>query len=196
MSRKPVDFKALKNVTFEQAAAFLNLSLYKQEGQEFRYRCPRCSSDKDGNTHKRGLAIHPDKGFTCHISGKKGTDAVALVAHCENVSQYDAGVMLEEQFLHSSPSQSRKAKAEDRREPMHPVAEMLGLSADLMEAIGVSYSDTEERLLIPLRAQDGRSIGNLGIATRADQKPLLQFPEGVEPINQSPEDLRALFRVV
>lgn len=208
--RPTVDFKALKAITLEQAISFLDLVLYKKEGEELRLRCPICSGDKEGSTHNRGLAIHPDKGFTCHISGKKGTDAVALVAHVRGISQYDAGAMLQAHFLKGDvPRETTDVlKPLDYLETSHPVADMLGLTPATLEALGGGYAPRgtmAERLLIPLRLPDGTLVGYAAIATKIDQE-VLKFPANLEAMcskkpeaskkSAGPDELRKLFRLV
>lgn len=229
MSRPPVDFKKLKEISFEQTIGFLTeLKLYKREGVQLRFRCP-CGGD-----NQRGLSVHPDNGFTCFESKKSGTDAVALVAHVRTISQYEAGRLLEEHFFpsrtapkaHSAPSPA-KVEPDGRRgfsplgylETSHPVAEMLGLSAATLDALGGGYAPKGtmiSRLLIPLRMESGRLVGYLGIATKEEHAPLLLFPDNLEhrcledeprseqpkeeaapePATPSPDALRKLFRVV
>lgn len=218
MTRPPVNFKALKEITFEQAIAFLTeLKLYKKEGEQLRFPCPACGGD-----NKRALSIHPVNGFRCFASTKKGSDAVALVAHVRRIAQYDAGRLLEDHFLGErredrAPSPARKAepdgggelRALDYLEPEHPVADMLGLSAATLQALGGGFAPRGTmagRLLIPLRMNDGSLVGYLGIATKEEQEPLLRFPDNLEERctsartensrTQSPDHLRKLFRVV
>jgi len=220
MSRSPVDFKALKEVSFEQTIAFLSeLKLHKREGEQLRFPCPAC-----GGENKRALSIHPAQGFHCFASGKKGSDAVALVAHVRRMSQYDAGRLLQDHFLgreveERAPSAASSA-LDGRREPLqapldylvheHPVADLLGLSAATLEALGGGFAPKGTmagRLLIPLRMDDGRLVGYLGIATKEEQQPLLRFPDNLEERctaqpkveveeKPQPDQLRKLFRVV
>lgn len=214
MSKTPVDFKALKTITFEQAIDFLTeLKEPKREGDQLRFACPACN---DGN--KRALSINPAKGFQCFAGKKSGNDAVALVAHVRNISNYDAGKLLEDRFLAKpaarAPSAASTASG-GRREPLqtpldylehtHPVADLLGLSAATLEALGGGFAPKgtmSGRLLIPLRMPDGALVGYLGIATSEDQEPLLLFPKNLEErvttktATDTPENLRKLFRVV
>lgn len=212
--RPSVDFKALKSVTLGQAIEFLTeLKLYKREGQQLRFPCPSCGGDK------RALSVNMDAGFRCFESGKHGSDAVALVAHVRSVSQYDAGRLLEEHFLKAQRAPSAaKAEPDGRGELQaldylvheHLVAEMLGLSAATLEAMGGGYAPRGTmagRLLIPLRMNDGALVGYLGIATKEDQEPLLRFPDNLEERctakpkvavaeKPQPDQLRRLFRIV
>jgi hypothetical protein len=213
MARKAVDFKALKNLTFEQTISFLSdLGKPKREGEQLRFACPGCKSDDP-----RSLSINPTKGFRCFESNKSGTDAVALVAHVRNISQYEAGLLLQDEFLSAGAEKAPSAaqaggelQALDYLVHEHPVAEMLGLSAATLKALGGGYAPRGTmagRLLIPLRMEDGRLTGYLGIATKEDQEPLLKFPANLEEQctskqvkateqKQQPEELRKLFRVV
>lgn len=196
MDRRP-DFKRLKDVSLQQAVEFLKeLGKPKMERGEMRFACPACGED---DKH-RALAVHPTDGFTCYKRGKKsGTDAVSLVAHVRGVSQTQAAIMLEDHFFpHARPAQrtpSPPAKAEpDGR--ADDVAQMLGIGPATLDELGTR--DEDERLVIPLRRGDGVQIGTLGIATRADQKPLLlfTFEEKAEEQKPAPDELRKLFRVV
>jgi hypothetical protein len=220
MARQPVDFRALKEITFQQAIDFLSeLKLYKREGDQMRFACPACGGDD-----KRALSINPEKGFRCFEGNKTGTDAVALVAHVRGISQYDAGRILQDHFLSGQkPARAPSAASsalDGRREPLqapldylvheHPVADLLGLSAATLEALGGGYAPKGTmagRLLIPLRMEDGRLVGYLGIATKEDQEPLLRFPDNLEERctaqpkveveeKPQPDQLRKLFRVV
>ena len=118
-----------------------------------------------------------------------------------------------------------EGEQEDRREQLraldylvheHPVIEVLGLSAVTMEALGGGFAPRGTmlgRVCIPLRMEDGTLVGYLGIATREDMAPLLQFPKNLEKrcldtLNgdatpdaepeqkPEPDNLRKLFRVV
>lgn len=221
MPRQPVDFKALKEITFEQTIDFLTeLKLHKREGDQLRFACPGCNSDD-----KRSLSINPGKGFRCFESNKHGSDAVALVAHVRNIPQYDAGRLLQDFFLAerrsapTAPSPAKKVEPEGRRESLqpldylehsNPVAEMLGLSAATLKALGGGYAPRGTmigRVLIPLRMSDGVLVGFLGIATKEEQEPLLKFPDNLEErctsrpkveeeAKPQPDQLRRLFRIV
>jgi hypothetical protein len=187
MTRPPVDFRKLKSITLEQAIGFLpELKLHKREGDQLRYPCPACGGD-----NKRALSVNVESGFRCFAGSKSGTDATALVAHVRGISNYEAGRLLEEHFF--------SARAEQpSRKPEEPtdVASMLGISPDALDALG-GYE--AERLVIPLRKADGTQIGTLGIATRADQSPLLAFDFDEKALvaeKPAPDDLRKLFRVV
>jgi hypothetical protein len=57
-----------------------------------------------------------------------------------------------------------------------------------------------DRILMPLRTETGELKGYCGIATKAEQAPLLLFPRSLEarckPTKPEPDELRKLFRVV
>ena len=227
--RPPVNFKRLKQITFEQAVQFLSeLPKPKWEKGEMRFACPACGEDDK----KRALAVHPTDGFTCYAARGKGfpknkcsgNDATALVAHVRGISNYDAGHQLEVHFFGGpearAPDPPDKAEPDGTGEPLEPltylvpeheVVELLGLSAATLKALGGGYAPKGTmigRLLIPLRMEDGRLVGYLGIATKADQEPLLRFPDNLEarcvtsappaaaPEKPAPDALRKLFRVV
>jgi hypothetical protein len=65
------------------------------------------------------------------------------------------------------------------------------------------------RVVIPLRLPDGKLVGYLGIATKADQEPLLKFPSNLEemcgtarppepeePEKHTADEMRKILRVV
>ena len=123
--RSPVDFKALKAITFEQAIDFLKeLEEPKREGDQLRFACPAC---RDGN--KRALSVNPDKGFQCFSGKKTGNDAVALVSHVRAVTSYEAGRLFEEHFLNkrqvSRAPSAAKATVEGRSVPNIPASVLL-----------------------------------------------------------------------
>ena len=96
MTQPYVDFSAIKErVGMADAITFLNLKLTKQEGDQHRFACPACKGGND-----RALSINIGKGvFRCFEDrGKGGTDSIALVAHCKDIRQREAAVLLDEHF--------------------------------------------------------------------------------------------------
>jgi hypothetical protein len=213
-----IDFKALReHVSLERAAQYLRLDMH-HDANGLRAACPRCKPD---DPKKHVLAINPAKGWTCHTAEKKsGFDGVSLVAHVMGVTNTEAAQRLIEHFSLGTPvpsSSPRHSPTEkgmeplDHLEPKHPVIEVLGLSPKVCEAIGIGYAKLGTmpgRVLIPLRLPDGTLAGYMGIATKADQEPLLLFPKNLDercsvvreepkaPAADSPDALRKLFRVV
>lgn len=195
-------------VTIQQAVEYLRLELTKiehgKDGEQYRYPCPACKG-----TDKRSISVNMQKGFRCFAGDKKGDDATALVAHVKGIRNGEAAQLLKEHFIsaaRASSSTKPEAKAEgkgrsDARQGVrpleldHPVIEMLGINPDVLEAIGGGYDG--ERIQIPLRTEAGELRGTLGIATTADQAPLLLFSESIESVAKpQPDELRKLFRVV
>jgi hypothetical protein len=216
MSRRP-DFARLKQISLEQAISFLNLKMKRNGTSEGKYPNFRCVCPAHGGD-EHALSITPDKpAFRCMVVEKGGTDACALVAHVRGITQTEAGLLLQDEFLSaraekapSAAQAGREVQALDYLVPEHPVAEMLGLSAAVLQALGAGYAPRgtmSGRLLIPLRMEDGQLCGYLGIACREDQEPLLKFPANLEEVctakvvrptqaKKQPDELRKLFRVV
>ena len=196
MAERFVDFSAIKSrVSMEAAIGFLGLKLTKQETDQYRYACPACNGGND-----RALSINIQKGvFRCFEDrGKGGTDSIALVAHAKGIRQREAAVMLDEHFpanaVSTAPSQP-KAEQEGRAD----IAELLGIGPAAVQALGAGYDKATQRFAIPLRSAAGVQFGTLGIATDAQQRPLLAFTfdeEETKKANIGPEGLRQLFRVV
>jgi hypothetical protein len=197
-------------VTIAQAIDYLGLQPTETKGDQLRFPCPKC-----GGTDKRTLSVNLVKGFRCFSGDKKGDDATALVAHVRGIRNGEAAQLLKERYLQGATKPEAKAKGEGREEaapdvllPLtdldieHPVIEMLGLTAAIMEAIGGGYCKRgvmTGRICIPLRMPDGQLIGYQGIATKAEQQPLLLFPKSLEArikTKPEPDELRKLFRVV
>jgi hypothetical protein len=209
-----------ENVSIFQAAEYLGLKLVKsQPNGERRYKCPVCET-KDPDP----LCIG-DESFTCYGTGKKPHgDVIALVAHCKQISQTEAAKLLAKHFL-ATPTRASatkpEAKADGEGRPgersgdtgirslefhqwEHPVMDMLNLPANVLRAIGGGIAQEDElndRICIPLRTPDGKLIGYQGIATRADQAPLiLIWPESIEELirqeKREPDEMRKILRLV
>lgn len=198
MAKEFVDFSAIKTrVGMAQAIAFLNLKLTKQEGGQSRYECPACKGDP------RALSVNIAKGvFRCfEDKGKGGTDSIALVAHVKGIRQREAAVMLNEAFPDraQTPRAPSPAKVEQEGRAVPDIAEMLGIGPAAVQALGAAFDEATQRFAIPLRSVAGVQFGTLGIATDADQRPLLAFTfdeEETKKANTGPDELRKLFRVV
>ena len=196
-----------ERVSLQDAVNYLHLGEPShRKGQELRWACPACNS-KDTRTLCVTL---PDEGFGCWVgaSGNKAKnkgDLIALVAHVRGITQTAAAKELQEHFLRSStepvrktvPAKGRSESANALRpfELDHPVIELIGISAEYLGEIGGGFDG--ERILIPLpTAADGK-VRTLGIATRADQVPLLLFSQHVAAVEKlQPDELRKLLRVV
>ena len=193
-----VDFASIKErVDMAQAITFLNLKLTKQEGSQSRYECPACKGDP------RALSINIGKGvFRCfEDKGKGGTDSIALVAHVKGIRQREAAILLDEHFpdrgAKTATSPAKEAVQEGRAVP--DIAQLLGIGPAAVQALGAGYDEATKRFAIPLRSANGVQFGVLGIATDADQRPLLAFTfdeEETKKANTGPDELRKMFRVV
>lgn len=226
--RQKLDFAAIKDsVTIEQVMNLLSITARKSSGQ-YRCECPT----HPGNS--RGLAITPGKGFFC-FSEKQGGDQIALYAHIRECSNYDAGAALIEHFrIGGKPATSarstrdnpvtallrqRDEAATSVLQPLdylttdHPAIELLGLTEDVCNAIGIGFANKGTiigRIGVPLRLPGGELVGYLAIATSPSQSPLLLFPDNLSErcrlTNQStdsdiehkrlPDALRKMFRIV
>jgi hypothetical protein len=220
-----IDFRSIKErVSFQQAIQMLGVQM-RLRASQYRSECPTCKSGGD-----RTLAVTPGEGFFCHTAGKGG-DVIAFAAHIRNIGQREAAQMLAEHFgIDSAPTRSpapkhQKASNEMPRssaEPLkrldyletdHPAIELLGLTEDVCDAIGIGYAGKgtmNGRVVFPLRLEDGRLIGYIGLATKPDQAPLLKIPSNLadlcgtggiveEPEQEPPkskDELRKLLRVV
>jgi hypothetical protein len=211
MAETYVDFSALKaRIRIEDVIPILGLTM--KGNSQLRGPCPVCKGDP------RALAINIDKaGFYCHARGKGG-DVIALTAHIRGTSQREAALFLQDHFgAETKPVPKAHQTAQDALEPLsyletdHEVIELLGLSVAACEALGAGFAPKgilSGRIAIPLRTPDGMLVGYFGIATQADQAPLLKFPANLDercrtvpskaeaPPKVPGDELRKLLRVV
>ena len=215
MNRPRIDFAEVKQrVSLEQVVGILDIK-WKQKGNQFRAGCPQCRKGDD-----RVLVVTLGKGFACWSGGGSAPvasgDQIGLYAHVTGCSNYDAAQALAERFIRDrSPTPApQKAAPEaleqgiaplDYLEADHEALDLLGLASSVCEAVGIGFArkgTMAGRVCVPIRLPNGVLIGYVGIATRADQSPLLKFPDNLaEMCSQKPEvksqdELRALLRVV
>jgi len=223
MNRPRLDFAEIKRAApIVKVAQLLNLDLKRDTGG---FRCP-CSS---GRGNDRAIKITPGYqnkdgtlgAFYCHGCKASG-DCIALYAHIRNVDNYEAAQAISKHFsVASEPAadpKPREATAKglqplDYIDVHHEALELLGLSPEVCGVLGAGYAGKgtmNGRVVIPIRTEDGTLVGYFGIATKADQVPLLKFPDNLdercgvaqpieaeEPPVQTPKDeLRKLLRVV
>jgi hypothetical protein len=215
MASTYIDFQQIKTrVSFPQAIQILGVQM-RLRGNQYRSECPTCKRGGD-----RSLTVTLDKGFYCH-SAAKGGDVISFVAHVRDIGQREAAEFLAEHVgIDSVPTRSpapKRDKQGDALKPLdyldtdHPAIELLGLTEDVCAALGIGYASKgtmNGRVVFPLRLEDGRLAGYIGLATKADQVPLLKIPDNlsekvgaggtvqeVEP-PKSQDELRRLFRVV
>jgi DNA primase len=219
MSERPrLDFIAIKDAApILKVAQLLQLKL-RNEQKSSRCDCPiRPKND-------RTLAITPgyrnkdgtSGAFYCESCRENG-DAISLYAHIKQCSNYDAALALAEHFgITNSPQPPQKAAGErlkplDHLNTIHPAIELLGLTAEVCEALGIGFAPKglmAGRIAFPLRLPDGELVGYAGLATKAEQSPLLKFPDNLAekvgvggiveevPEVKSQDELRRLLRVV
>ncbi len=175
-----IDFEAIKaNVTLEQAAQYLGLTL-KREGEQLRSAC-RCKPDD-----KRILVLTPSKAvWYCH-NYKRGGDVVGLVSHIRDIGMYKAANELAAHFLPREPAtapQNHQTREPTRApfdpqkyfESLNPFAEELSplnLDRDMLEQVG-GYKDKgvlKGCIAIALRGEHGNIMGFLGIPLDAAVK--------------------------
>ena len=218
-----IDFKQIKErVSFPQAIQILGLQM-RLRGNQYRSECPTCKHGGD-----RALTVTLDKGFFCH-SAQKGGDVIAFCAHVRDEGQREAAQFLAQHAgIDSAPTTSPAPQREktvkatgnpgelkplDYLTTDHPAIELLGLTEEVCVAIGIGYAGKgtmNGRVVFPLRLGDGTLVGYIGLATKADQVPLLKFPDNLaekcgaggivkeaepEP-PKSKDELRKLLRVV
>lgn len=220
MSTRPrLDFLEIKRrAPIVRVAEMLQLHLKKDTGG-FRCACPV------SDANPRAIKITPDYqnkdgtrgAFYCH-SCKASGDAIGLYAHARDCDNYDAASAIAQLFKVDSPATDPPATKEGSMKPLdylttdHPAIELLGLTEEICAALGVGFANKgtmNGRVVFPLRLESGTLVGYIGLATRADQTPLVKLPsdlaekcgagerveEVVEPA-RSKDELRKLLRVV
>jgi DNA primase len=163
-----IDFAELKrNVSIEQAAQLLNLSL-KPSNNQFRGRCPSCNEGDE-----RTLAITPARGLFYCFAAKTGGDCLALVQHITGVGVQEAATFLSPAPLtreaHKSPSPAqRKEKPKEKSAPFDPVKFEASLAyTDEVAALGITEEQAEAfgigckrgKVYVPVRWPSGSIAG-------------------------------------
>lgn len=226
MAPRYVDYKALKTaVRMMDVLAWLKIEL-TPEGQTLRGTCPLCNYDDD-----RIFVATPSKHlWYCHKE-EAGGDTIALVARAHGISTREAAATMADHFGFGKGNSERSTSspstvtvpstkpavppATDGLQPLahltndHPAIEMLGLTAQVCDALGIGYAPKglmRARVVFPLRLPDGTLTGYMGLATTGDQAPLILFPKNLdqrltapapaEKPKQPADELRKLFRVV
>src|SRR5262249_52467562 len=100
MSESPpqADFRLLKSrVSIASILNRYNVSV-RQQGREWRGKCPFCKQDSSKKGTERAFAANPDKQtYYCHAC-KKGGDIIKFVADSEGCTLKDAGLKIQEWF--------------------------------------------------------------------------------------------------
>jgi CHC2 zinc finger len=216
-NRPKLDFAEIKSrVSLEQVMQMLDLRL-KRSGNQYRGSCPVHGGGD------RTLVVTPTEGFFC-FAEKKGGDQIALYAHVQSCNNYDAAAALQQHFRIAAPEKpvpEKTAKTTGNSgelEPLtylqheHEILDLLGLPPAVCKALGAGFAAKGlmlNRIAIPLRLENGKLIGYLGVATKPDQVPLLKFPSNLEemigeepelqaeePEKRSTDEMRHLLRVV
>lgn len=211
-----VDFKELKrSVRMLDVIEWLEIKL-KPEGKTFRGPCPYCNSRDD-----RALVATPSEHiWYCH-SEAVGGDTIALVAKHFGCSTRDAALKMKESCGNSEPvhrstvtiPSTKPERPPVKGDVLQPLAHLkhehealtaLGISPEACRALGVGCASKglmRGRVAFPLRLPDGTLIGYAGLATTADQAPLMLLPSNLDQIiegdKQTPESgLHNFLRVV
>ncbi len=139
----------------------------KQNGKQFRGKCPVCESGGD-----RNLVVTPDKGVYYCFSDGKGGDQLALAAHIKGCSVKEAA-----EWLSNEPEKAPQAKERSGKpsagfkpleylEPDHEAVMAVGFDPEEAKALGIGYSPRgvlRGTVAVPVRNTDGSIAGYLGI---------------------------------
>jgi hypothetical protein len=147
MSR-PNFLEIKKNISMEEGARLLNLSLKAQHDGTLRGSCPACDSD-----NPRKLSIRKKDGkwtFKCFNAGNPtGTSVIDMAAHVLGVSVYEGAKWLSEQenIPPTNPAQEEQETAElpyldkiPKLNPNHERVAEVGLNPAVAKVIGAGYS--------------------------------------------------------
>tara|TARA_R110002072_G_scaffold77138_1_gene180276 strand:+ start:5078 stop:5665 length:588 start_codon:yes stop_codon:yes gene_type:complete len=146
MSR-PNFLEIKKNISMEEGARLLSLSLEPQDDGSFRGKCPACDSD-----NVRKLSVREKDGkwtFKCfNAKSSTGTSVIDMAAHVLGVSVYEGAKWLSEQESNSpaDPVQDQEvvelpclAKV-PKLNPDHDRVTEVGLNPAVAKVIGAGYS--------------------------------------------------------
>tara|TARA_R110002072_G_scaffold48207_1_gene131759 strand:- start:6247 stop:6840 length:594 start_codon:yes stop_codon:yes gene_type:complete len=148
MSR-PNFLEIKKNISMEEGARLLNLSLEAQDDGSFRGKCPACDSDDP-----RKLSIRQNDGkWTFKCFGDKdptGTSVIDMAAHVLDVSVYEGAKWLSEKESNSpaDPPQEEEQESVElpyldkvpKLNPNHERVTEVGLNPAIAKVIGAGYS--------------------------------------------------------
>lgn len=220
-----VDFEELKAlISVTDVAAWCGIKV-KQTGDTFRGDCGLCGAE-------RSLTLTPAKGmWGCFKCQKRGS-IIDMVFHFKQTANVrDAGLLLKQHFLsdgtvpakedspapsgNASPSITASRREDGELKPLdylstdHEAIEALGLSVAACNALGIGFAPKgtmRGRVVFPLRTQDGRLCGYVGLATNAEMSPLLLVPKNLDQMIEAPvadekpsqatSDIKSFLRVV
>ena len=195
---KFLDFNEIKaSFTMKDAIAMLDLE-GRFKGDQWRGVCPA----HGGN---RGLVISPKQGdfgaFNCTKFGKGGWDAISLVAHVMECSQYDAAKEISAHVgigtstgnsTSTSKSTVPKAREEKETKKLQPLSHLVydheavadfGLNEETAEELGIGYAKRgimAGRVVWPLY-RDGELAGYVGWSPKHENFKLPNNLKGEEP---------------
>lgn len=186
-----LDFDDIKRaVRIERVAEMLGLQMRK-EPASLRCKCPVHGGDK------RSLAISQHRGgaFYCTPSNGKG-DCIELVCHIRGIKHREAAELIAKHFGLDTSSTAPAPRPEleeetapptagmqplDYLDPFHESVEELGITPMTADKVGIGYADKgtmKNRVLIPIRLEDGTLIGYCGI--KLDDELPFKFPENLQ----------------
>jgi hypothetical protein len=216
MAKAFIDFDALKKqVPIEDVVEWLGFPLKTMANGQLRGCCPICESRND-----RSFVVTPAKGLYNCFNGCGGGDIIRLVANFSKIGTREAAAQLQSHFCdkegtvngNSEQSQSTVtvtvpaqaagpktsslpdlSKVAARLKTDHSIIPALGLTPEVCQALGWGYDAAgtmRGRFLVALRRDDGQLIGFLGIATKEEMIPLLQFPPNLAQLlkQEEPKD--------
>lgn len=166
-------FETIKqNVTIEQVAQMLNLTL-KKELTSLRCECPVHGG------HARSLALSPSKNLFFCQGTNSGGSCIDLAAHILEISEREAAEAIAKHFkLGSStapPTPAKKEEAAPRSngmqplelDPFHESVEALGLSPATADMVGIGHSVKGffrgGAVGVPVRLPSGELLGYFAI---------------------------------
>lgn len=172
MNQKYIDFEAVKASTkIADVADALGFDL-KEKNNQLRGVCIVC--EKGG---PRAFCITPEKERYYCFGCQTGGDCIALAAHVKGVHPKEAafwiaehfGIQSEEKNTNQGPKRSSEEGFQplDYIQPDHEAVEALGLAPEDAERIGAGYAPRgvmRGQVAIPIRLEDGKLVGYLGIS--------------------------------
>ena len=169
-----VDFKNVRdNVQIDRVAEWLGIRFSKRFiGEQLRSACPIHGGGK------RALVITPSKNvFFCFANEcRKGGDAIELTAKVRQISPREAALALQAHFLdyhRKVGTAGNPLHKVDYLQHEHEEVQALGISPDVARTLGIGYAPKGtmiKRVLIPIRTEEGKLAGYIGIGHGADVK--------------------------
>ncbi|GAB5450252.1 MAG: hypothetical protein Hals2KO_05800 [Halioglobus sp.] len=159
---KFVDKEEVKQaVSIRQAVDMLGIQM-SVSGQQFRGKCPLCNSEEE-----RSFVITPAKDLWYSFCCETGGDAIKLWELVKGIPFQDACLdMLGTDMMTSDKTLPEELKPLDYLLHDDPAVLCLGFEIDDAKLIGLGYAKKgimKGKVAIPIRLQDGRLVGYIGI---------------------------------